>query len=79
MKSKVNPEKDMTLNLAISKHVEEKYSQQSEELVASFPAIAINEPSTTSIILNLRKHAFSVQIIAEESSRQHTFLICSHY
>ena len=42
-KSKVNLEKEMTLNLDISENAEAKCSQQSVELVASLPAIVNND------------------------------------
>ena len=45
--SKVNPEKEMNLKLAISENAEEKCFQQSVELVASLPATANKELSIT--------------------------------
>ena len=39
-KSKVNPNQEMTFNMTISENAEETCSQQSVELLASFPATA---------------------------------------
>ena len=50
IKSKVNPGKDMTLNMAISENAGEKFSQQKEELLASLFVTVINEFLTSSII-----------------------------
>ena len=50
IKSTVNPEKDINLNIAICENAEAKVVQIREELLAFLPSTASNEPSISSFI-----------------------------
>ena len=70
IKSKVNPEKEMTLNLAISENAEEKCSQQSIELVVTLRAIINTEKRLLSSKLSLKSLQFNTPSCSDASYKK---------